>query len=203
MEAIPMTTGEKIAELRKKKGITQEQLSEMLNVSRQSVSRWEMDAAFPETEKLIKLSRLLDCSIDFLLSEAPFPGQHRKLTVSVHDCYRFIRESTCFFLATSVKDRPNLRPMGMIYCDHENLFIATDRRKTVYAELTENPNIALASYNIHANKWLRITGTAHPESSLSIREEMMNLYPMIAQEFCRKDEIYLAVFRINMESVNL
>ncbi len=70
--------------------------------------------------------------------------------------------------------------MGMIYCDHENLFIATDRRKTVYAELTANP-----------------------ESSLSIREEMMNLYPMIAQEFCRKDEIYLAVFRINMESVNL
>lgn len=45
-----MTTGEKIAELRKKKGITQEQLSEMLNVSRQSVSRWEMDAVFPETE---------------------------------------------------------------------------------------------------------------------------------------------------------
>ena len=198
-----MTTGEKIAELRKKKGITQEQLSEMLNVSRQSVSRWEMDAAFPETEKLIKLSRLLDCSIDFLLSEAPFPGQRRELTVSVHDCYRFIRESTYFFLATSVKDRPNLRPMGMIYCDHESLFIATDRRKTVYAELTENPNIALASYNIHANKWLRITGTAHPESSLSIREAMMNLYPMIAQEFCRKDEIYLAVFRINMESVNL
>lgn len=75
----------------------------MLNVSRQSVSRWEMDAAFP--------------------------GQRRELTVSVHDCYRFIRESTCFFLATSVKDRPNLRPMGMIYCDHENLFIATDRRK--------------------------------------------------------------------------
>lgn len=75
----------------------------MLNVSRQSVSRWEMDAAFP--------------------------GQRRELTVSVHDCYRFIRESTCFFLATSVKDRPNLRPMGMICCDHENLFIATDRRK--------------------------------------------------------------------------
>lgn len=32
---------------------------------------------------------------------------------------------------------------------------------------------------------------------------MMNLYPMIAQEFYRKDEVYLAVFRINMESVNL
>lgn len=64
-----MTTGEKIAVLRKEKGITQEAMAESLNVSRQSVSRWEMDAAFPETEKLIKLSRLLDCSIDFLLND--------------------------------------------------------------------------------------------------------------------------------------
>ena len=198
-----MTTGEKIAELRRQKSITQEQLSQMLNVSRQSVSRWEMDAAFPETEKLIRLSRLLNCSIDFLLSEAPFPDQNRELTVSVHDCYCFIRESTCFFLATSVKDQPNLRPMGMIYCDHESLFIATDKRKTVYAELASNPNIALVSYNIHANKWLRITGTAHPEGSLAVREEMMKLYPMITQEFCGKNEMYLVIFRLHMKSVNL
>ena len=64
-----MTTGEKLAALRKRKGITQERLSEILGVSRQSVSRWEMDAAFPETEKLIKLSKLLECSFDFLLNE--------------------------------------------------------------------------------------------------------------------------------------
>ena len=64
-----MTIGEKLAMLRKRKGITQEQLSEILKVSRQSVSRWEMDMAFLETEKLIRLSRLLECSIDFLLNE--------------------------------------------------------------------------------------------------------------------------------------
>ena len=72
-----MTTGEKIAALRKKKNLTQEQLAEILNVTRQSVSRWEMDVAFPETEKLIKLSRLLDCSIDYLLEltdvKTPYP----------------------------------------------------------------------------------------------------------------------------------
>lgn len=63
-----MTTGEKIAALRKRKEITQEALAESLKVSRQSVSRWEMDAAFPETEKLIKLSKLLDCSIRHISS---------------------------------------------------------------------------------------------------------------------------------------
>ena len=45
-----MTTGEKLAALRKRKGITQDHLAEILKVSRQSVSRWELNAAFPETE---------------------------------------------------------------------------------------------------------------------------------------------------------
>lgn len=59
-----MTTGEKLAALRREKGLTQEQLAEALNVSRQSVSRWEMDAAFPETDKLIRLSRwVCECEV--------------------------------------------------------------------------------------------------------------------------------------------
>ena len=73
-----MTTGEKLAVLRKKKNLTQEQLAEILGVSRQSVSRWEMDVAFPETEKLVKLSRLLECSIDYLLNTDKGTGQNRR-----------------------------------------------------------------------------------------------------------------------------
>ena len=67
-----MTTGEKLALLREKKGITQEKLSELLNVSRQSVSRWETGITFPETDKLIKLSKVFQCSIG-LLYTSPSP----------------------------------------------------------------------------------------------------------------------------------
>lgn len=62
-----MTTGEKLALLRKEKNITQEELADVLGVSRQSISKWEQDRAFPETEKLIKLSEIYNCSIDYLL----------------------------------------------------------------------------------------------------------------------------------------
>ncbi len=62
-----MTTGEKIAKHRKENNMTQEQLAELLEVSRQSVSKWESNLAFPETEKLLQLSRLFDCSVDYLL----------------------------------------------------------------------------------------------------------------------------------------
>lgn len=64
-----MTTGQKITELRKKNNITQEQLADLLSVSRQSVSKWESDLAYPETEKLISLSKIFQCSVDYLLKE--------------------------------------------------------------------------------------------------------------------------------------
>ena len=64
-----MTTGEKLSMLRKQNNYTQEQLAELLGVSRQAISRWESDIAFPETEKLIKISRLYGCTVDYLLKE--------------------------------------------------------------------------------------------------------------------------------------
>lgn len=64
-----MTLGEKIAKQRKELNYTQEQLADILGVSRQSVSKWETDIAYPETDKLVELGRLFDCSMDYLLKE--------------------------------------------------------------------------------------------------------------------------------------
>ncbi len=64
-----MTLGEKLARARKEKNITQEQLADDLGVSRQSISKWESDVAYPETDKLIRMSELFDCSLDYLLKE--------------------------------------------------------------------------------------------------------------------------------------
>lgn len=64
-----MTTGEKLQNLRKENNYTQEELADIIGVSRQSISKWESDIVFPETEKLITLSKLYHCSIDYLLNE--------------------------------------------------------------------------------------------------------------------------------------
>ena len=63
-----MTTGEKLQKLRKDHNYTQEELADIMKVSRQSISKWESDAAFPETEKLLALSKLYHCTIDYLLN---------------------------------------------------------------------------------------------------------------------------------------
>lgn len=64
-----MTFGEKLAKLRKEHNYTQEQLADLLGVSRQSISKWESDIAYPETDKLIELGKLFDCSMDYLLKK--------------------------------------------------------------------------------------------------------------------------------------
>ena len=66
-----MALGEKLAKLRREKNYTQEQLAELLGVSRQAVSKWESDSAYPETEKLIRLAKLYGCSLDELLLDRP------------------------------------------------------------------------------------------------------------------------------------
>lgn len=64
-----MTLGEKLAKLRKENNYTQEQLAGVLGVSRQAISKWESDTAYPETDKLIRISELFGCSLDYLLKD--------------------------------------------------------------------------------------------------------------------------------------
>ena len=62
-----MTIGQRIAQLRKEKGLSQERLGEELGVSRQAISKWEADGAIPEVDKLIALSRLFEIPVGCLL----------------------------------------------------------------------------------------------------------------------------------------
>lgn len=69
-----MTLGQRLCELRTGKGLSQLELAEALDVSRQSVSKWETDAAVPEIDKLIAISRYFGVSIGVLLGVEPEEG---------------------------------------------------------------------------------------------------------------------------------
>lgn len=62
-----MTFGEKLVKLRKQNALSQEQLAEKLNVSRQAVSRWELGAS-SDVDNVVKIGRFFDCSLDYLLN---------------------------------------------------------------------------------------------------------------------------------------
>ena len=70
---------EKIYQLRKNSGLSQEQLAEQLNVSRQAISKWESGTAVPESEKLVTISNYFGVSVDYLLKD------EEELQVSIAD----------------------------------------------------------------------------------------------------------------------
>lgn len=73
-----MTFGNKLAKLRREQNYTQEQLADALCVSRQSVSKWESDLAYPETDKLLKICQMFHCSSDYLLLDGDEPTTQRE-----------------------------------------------------------------------------------------------------------------------------
>lgn len=78
-----MKIGDKIAKARKVQNLTQEQLADCLDVTRQAVSRWESDLAFPEMDKLVKLSQILQINCDYLLKDDVTESGEKILKVEV------------------------------------------------------------------------------------------------------------------------
>lgn len=72
-----MEIGNRINQLRKLSGMTQEQLAEKLNVSRQTISKWESDSTTPDLESIVKISRIFHMSLDDLLKEGEAGAANR------------------------------------------------------------------------------------------------------------------------------
>ena len=64
-----MTFAEKLTQLRKRESYTQEELADILQVSRQAISRWEMGSAVPDSSNLLRISKLFKVSADYLLND--------------------------------------------------------------------------------------------------------------------------------------
>ena len=86
-----MTTGEKILELRNKKRISQDRLAEMLGVTRQAVSKWELDETLPDIENAIKIANLFETSLEYLfITEAEQKKESKTSFVNKYDSLDFL-----------------------------------------------------------------------------------------------------------------
>lgn len=88
-----MSLGKNILYLRKQKKITQEQLAEIMSVSRQTISRWEADEIVPELNKLVTLSELFSCKLDALVKDdmEAFDGAYSPITIKKVNAFKMAR----------------------------------------------------------------------------------------------------------------
>lgn len=102
-----MILAEKIMNLRKKNGWSQEELAAKLNVSRQSVSKWESAMSVPELDKILQMSRIFEVSTDYLLKDenetedfAPVPAGVQGLAAEDRPLRRVSMEEARAFIST-------------------------------------------------------------------------------------------------------
>ena len=82
-----MQLGNNIQNLRKRKGLSQEKLAEKINVTRQTISNWELGETAPNPEQLILLSKEFDISIDELVGNDAKPANSSEKDKSIKDIY--------------------------------------------------------------------------------------------------------------------
>ena len=90
-----MTFGGRLQQVRKAAGLSQEQLGELVGMSRQAVSKWETDQAAPDVETLARLCGALGVSADALLGREA-PAREKAGSASLEDCVRRNAAKRCF-----------------------------------------------------------------------------------------------------------
>ena len=125
---------EKLYKLRKNSGLSQEQLAEQLNVSRQAISKWEQGTAVPESEKLIAISNYFDVTVDYLLKEdavdttnatAEVMGEKPKMMAGIVICIAGIVSMVIWGLLSIFRPETSnqLSDSSMITIDGNGMFL--------------------------------------------------------------------------------
>lgn len=110
-----LTMGQRIAEERKRLGISQEALGEKVGVSRQAISKWESDGAVPEIDKLIALSKLFGVSVGWLLGVEETSMEIPEESAPQEPEAPAVREPTLWLaILAYLKTLPGLRKLGIL-----------------------------------------------------------------------------------------
>ena len=173
-----MSFGNNLKKARAKANYTQEQFSEMLGVSRQSVSIWESDSGYPEVEKLLEIAKILNVSLDWLFYgvenyEAQVQSSDGKISIYSPLQNVIVRCSTVTANVQNSK-KANQPEYALIATDENNKSAFGDVTRTIvgwyrnkedisketkeiYDALCKNQNSYTIKYAVKVNqKWSKI-----------------------------------------------
>ena len=120
-----MSFADNLQSIRKEKHLSQEELAEIIGVSRQALSKWELGSGYPETEKLLTLSKELNVSLDYLMlgemktfenNKAILNTPTGKITIKQYDgkliinCYKVLASHVMY---KAKMDEPNYWLIGV------------------------------------------------------------------------------------------
>lgn len=124
-----MLVGHNLKRAREKKNISQKEVASILNISRQSISKWENNRSFPDVDNLIRLSKIYEISIDELLKNDILVEQNdtmmNQVKKQLNNYEWLLLLILCILLSLAV-------PLGLIFVP---LILFRNKKNTVYKKL--------------------------------------------------------------------
>ena len=102
------------------------------------------------------------------------------------EVYTFLRNSGCFYLATTEGDQPRVRPFGTVNLFEDKLYIQTGKSKNVSKQIEANPNVEICG--LKDGKWIRVTGKLVRDERREAKKNMLDKNPELRNIYSEEDD---------------
>jgi uncharacterized pyridoxamine 5'-phosphate oxidase family protein len=105
---------------------------------------------------------------------------------------QFLADSKAFFVATNEEDQPRVRPFGAVMEWDGKIYICTNNKKKVFAQILKNPKIEICA--MVEEKWIRISGKVIVDPRAEARAAMLEAYPSLKRMYRSDDGLFEVLY---------
>jgi uncharacterized pyridoxamine 5'-phosphate oxidase family protein len=111
----------------------------------------------------------------------------------------FLKEAGVYYLATVENNKPKVRPFGTIEIFEEKLYIQTGKKKEVYKQIENNPNVEICAFK--DGKWIRLSGELVPDDRVEAKKDMLDKNPSLRGMYNENDDNTIVLYFKNGKAV--
>ena len=111
----------------------------------------------------------------------------------------FLKEAGVYYLATVEGNKPKVRPFGTIEIFEDKLYIQTGKKKAVYKQILDNPNVEICAFK--DGKWIRLSGELVPDDRVEAKKDMLDKNPNLRGMYNENDDNTIVLYFKNAKAV--
>lgn len=111
----------------------------------------------------------------------------------------FLKEAGVYYLATVDNGKPKVRPFGTIEIFEDKLYIQTGKKKAVYKQILNNPNVEICAFI--DGKWIRVSGELVPDDRIEAKKDMLDKNPSLRGMYNENDDNTIVLYFKNAKAV--
>ena len=111
----------------------------------------------------------------------------------------FLKEAGVYYLATVDNNKPKVRPFGTIEIFEDKLYIQTGKKKDVYKQILNNPNVEICAFK--DGKWIRLSGELVSDDRVEAKKDMLDKNPSLRGMYNENDDNTIVLYFKNAKAV--